>query len=51
MGMAELRPGYDPPGAGFYLKMDNSSTWNPATDSFLGWDNATGDLPIGGNFI
>jgi FtsP/CotA-like multicopper oxidase with cupredoxin domain len=38
------------PGAGFYLKMDNGSTWNPVTDVFLGWDNAAGDLPIAGDW-
>ena len=38
------------PGVGFYLKMDNSSTWNPATDVYLGWDNAAGDLPVAGDW-
>ena len=36
------------PGDGFYLKMDNGSTWNPATDVHLAWDNAAGDLPLPG---
>jgi outer membrane protein assembly factor BamB len=39
------------PGAGFYLKMDNTSTWNPSTDLSLTWDNANGDLPIAGKFV
>ncbi len=38
------------PGAGFYLKMDNGSTWNPSTDKYLAWDNAVGDLPIAGDW-
>ena len=38
------------PGAGFYLKMDNGSTWNPSTDKYLAWDNAAGDLPIAGDW-
>ena len=38
------------PGVGFYLKMDNSSTWNPSTDVYLAWDNAAGDLPIAGDW-
>ena len=38
------------PGAGFYLKMDATGTWNPSTDRYLGWDNANGDLPVAGNF-
>ena len=38
------------PGAGFYLKMDNGSTWNPATDVYLAWDNAVIDLPITGDW-
>jgi thermitase len=38
------------PGAGFYLKMDNSSVWDPATDVYLAWDNAHADLPISGKF-
>jgi hypothetical protein len=39
------------PGVGFYLKMDNGSTWTPSTDVYLAWDNAAGDLPIAGNFV
>jgi len=39
------------PGAGFYLKMDNNSTWVPSTDVYLTWDNAKGDLPIAGKFV
>jgi len=39
------------PGAGFYLKMDNGSTWTPSTDLYLAWDNANMDLPIAGNFV
>ena len=38
------------PGAGFYLKMDNTSTWNPSTDLSLTWDNAAGDLPVAGDW-
>ena len=38
------------PGVGFYLKMDNGSTWNPSTDKYLVWDNAAGDLPIAGDW-
>jgi len=38
------------PGAGFYLKMDNGSTWNPSTDKYLSWDNAVVDLPVAGDF-
>ena len=38
------------PGDGFYLKMDNGSTWNPATDVYLAWDNAAGDLPVAGDW-
>jgi hypothetical protein len=38
------------PGIGFYLKMDNGSTWNPSTDVYLAWDNAAGDLPIAGDW-
>jgi outer membrane protein assembly factor BamB len=38
------------PGAGFYLKMDNTSTWNPSTDRYLPWDNAAIDLPIAGDW-
>ncbi len=38
------------PGAGFYLKMDNGSTWNPTTDMYLAWDNAANDLPIAGDW-
>ena len=30
--------------------MDNSSTWNPVTDVYLGWDNAAGDLPVAGDW-
>ena len=39
------------PGVGFYLKMDQGSTWTPSTDLYLAWDNANGDLPIAGNFV
>jgi hypothetical protein len=39
------------PGAGFYLKMVNTSTWNPGTDQYLAWDDANGDLPVAGNFV
>jgi len=38
------------PGVGFYLKMDNGSTWNPSSDKYLAWDNAAGDLPIDGDW-
>jgi PKD repeat protein/FtsP/CotA-like multicopper oxidase with cupredoxin domain len=38
------------PGAGFYLKMDNGSTWNPSTDLYFAWDNAAIDRPIGGDW-
>jgi len=38
------------PGVGFYLKMDNGSTWNPSTDKYLAWDNAAADLPVAGDF-
>ncbi len=38
------------PGAGFYLKMDNGSTWNPSTDVYLAWDNAVNDLPVAGDW-
>jgi PKD repeat protein len=38
------------PGVGFYLKMDNGSTWIPSTDKYLAWDNAAGDLPIAGDW-
>ncbi len=38
------------PGAGFYLKMDNGSTWNPSTDKYLAWDNAADDLPVAGDW-
>jgi PKD repeat protein len=38
------------PGAGFYLKMDNGSTWNPSTDRYLAWDNAVIDLPVAGDW-
>jgi PKD repeat protein len=38
------------PGVGFYLKMDNGSSWSPLTDKYLAWDNAAGDLPIAGDW-
>jgi len=38
------------PGVGFYLKMDDSSTWNPSTDKYLAWDNVATDLPIAGDW-
>jgi hypothetical protein len=38
------------PGAGFYLKMDSSNTWNPSSDIFLAWDNAPNDRPIAGDW-
>ena len=38
------------PGVGFYLKMDNGSTWNPSTDKYLAWDNAVGDRPVAGDW-
>jgi hypothetical protein len=38
------------PGVGFYLKMDNGSTWTPSTDQYLAWDNAAGDRPIAGDW-
>jgi len=38
------------PGVGFYLKMDNSNTWNPLADQYLTWDNAAEDLPIAGDW-
>ena len=44
------RTGVFRPGAGFYLKMDNGSTWNPSTDRYLAWDNAAGDRPIAGDW-
>ena len=48
---ATSKTGVYRPGAGFYLKMDNGSTWTPSTDVYLAWDNAAGDLPIAGNFV
>jgi len=44
------RTGVYRPGVGFYLKMDNSSTWNPSTDRYLAWDNALGDRPVAGDW-
>jgi outer membrane protein assembly factor BamB len=38
------------PGVGFYLKMDNGSTWNPSTDAYRPWDNAAVDLPVAGDW-
>jgi hypothetical protein len=38
------------PGAGFYLKMDQTSTWTPSTDVYLAWDNAAGDRPVAGDW-
>jgi hypothetical protein len=38
------------PGVGFYLKMDNGSTWNPSTDLFQAWDTAAVDRPIAGDW-
>ena len=38
------------PGAGFYLKMDGGSSWNPSTDVYLAWDNAANDRPIAGDW-
>jgi hypothetical protein len=38
------------PGAGFYLKMNNGSTWNGTTDVFLAWDNAMTDRPVAGDW-
>ena len=38
------------PGTGFFLKMDNGSTWNPSTDKYLAWDNYPTDLPIAGDW-
>ena len=38
------------PGTGFFLKMDNSSTWNSSTDVYLAWDNVAIDLPIAGDW-
>jgi PKD repeat protein len=38
------------PGVGFYLKMDNGSTWNPSIDVYLAWDNAVNDLPVAGDW-
>ena len=38
------------PGVGFFLKMDNGSTWNWFTDKYLGWDNAVSDLPVAGDW-
>ena len=38
------------PGVGFYLKMDNTSSWNPSTDRYLAWDNAAGDHPVAGDW-
>jgi hypothetical protein len=45
-----LMSGVYRPGAGFYLKMDSSSTWNPSTDTYLAWDNAANDLPVAGDW-
>jgi PKD repeat protein len=47
---ATLTSGVYRPGVGFYLKMDNGSTWTPSTDKYLAWDNANVDLPIAGQF-
>ena len=44
------RTGVYRPGVGFYLKMDNSSTWNSSTDAYLAWDNGVGDRPIAGDW-
>jgi PKD repeat protein len=38
------------PGLGFFLKMDNGSTWNWFTDKYLGWDKAVIDLPVAGDW-
>jgi hypothetical protein len=38
------------PGVGFYLKMDNGSSWTPSTDRSLVWDNAADDHPIAGDW-
>jgi hypothetical protein len=47
---ATVTTGVYRPGAGFYLKMDNSSTWNGTTDVYLAWDNAAIDLPVAGDW-
>ncbi|DAC71856.1 MAG TPA: hypothetical protein DSN98_08180 [Thermoplasmata archaeon] len=47
-GMSET--GVYRPGVGFYLKMDNGSTWTPSTDLYLAWDNAAGDRPVAGDW-
>jgi len=38
------------PGSGFYLKMDNGSTWNASNDVYLAWDNAAIDRPVAGDW-
>ncbi|MCX6696906.1 MAG: hypothetical protein NTV84_04975, partial [Methanoregula sp.] len=39
------------PGAGFYLKMNNTNTvWDSMNDKYLTWDNTAGDLPIAGDW-
>ena len=35
VGYAAAETGVYRPGVGFYLKMDNSNTWNPSTDRYL----------------
>jgi PKD repeat protein len=47
---ARSKTGVYRPGVGFYLKMDNRSTWNPSSDMYQGWDNAAVDLPIAGDW-
>ena len=44
------RTGVYRPGAGFYLKMDSGTSWNPSTDRYLAWDNAAHDLPVAGDW-
>jgi hypothetical protein len=48
--IVQAKTGVYRPGVGFYLKMDNGSTWNPSTDVYLGWDDAVNDLPIAGDW-
>jgi len=38
------------PGVGFFLKMDDSNTWNSATDLYLSYDNDPVDIPIAGDW-
>jgi len=49
-GDGQIETGVYRPGVGFYLNMDDSNTWKPATDRYLAWDNAARDLPIAGDW-